>query len=367
MSGGPGPRFWNEETQRWEDAEGTWGQGSTGSTGGTGAVSPVAPTAPVTPPPPPLPDSVPEWTTADVPGATGTAPPTPPPAPPPAPPPGPAAWPAEASTWHGPTGTGADTGAGVLPPPEPLISTGVPAAQPRHGFSRRVVWSVLGGAAVVGVVVSLVLTRVVDSGDDDGKGSRTIAAGSTSPGPTDVSPSPSPSPSVDTGTASPSASAPGLPVGYQLYEDPERFRIAYPDGWSRSTAPSSYGMDIVYYNSADREHRVQVYQVEETSPKASFDKFLHGSAKAPGFQEIALENLDDGTLTASRLEYTADSIKDGPAIGTWHVYDERFVASDGKNYAIAVYGPDADGSADELELLTTALSWFCPHGINCSV
>ncbi|MGH1555109.1 hypothetical protein ACRAWF_34140 [Streptomyces sp. L7] len=141
----------------------------------------------------------------------------------------------------------------------------------------------LGGAAVVGVVVSLVLTRVVDSGDDDGKGSRTIAAGSTSPGPTDVSPSPSPSPSVDTGTASPSASAPGLPVGYQLYEDPERFRIAYPDGWSRSTAPSSYGMDIVYYNSADREHRVQVYQVEETSPKASFDKFLHGSAKSARF------------------------------------------------------------------------------------
>ncbi|MGH1555110.1 hypothetical protein ACRAWF_34145 [Streptomyces sp. L7] len=107
MSGGPGPRFWNEETQRWEDAEGTWGQGSTGSAGGTGAVSPVAPTAPVTPPPPPLPDSVPEWTTADVPGATGTAPP--PPAPPPAPPPGPAAWPAEASTWHGRAGTGADT------------------------------------------------------------------------------------------------------------------------------------------------------------------------------------------------------------------------------------------------------------------
>ena len=361
MSGGPGPRYWNEETQRWEDGEGTGGQASTGGTGspgGRGTVSPVAPTAPVTPPPPPLPDSVPEWTAADVPGDTGTAPPALPPTPPP--------WPAEASTWHGPTGTGADTGTGVRPPPEPLISTGVPAAQPRPGFSRRVVWSVVVGAAVVGVVVSLVLTQVVGSGDDDGKGSRTIAAGSTSPGPTDVSPSPSPSPSVDTGTASPSASAPGLPVGYQLYEDPERFRIAYPDGWTRSTQPSLYGMDVVYYNSADRAHRMQVYQVEEASPEASFDKFLASTAKAPGFQEIALENLDDGTLTASRLEYTADSIKDGPDIGTWHVYDERFVASDGKNYAIAVYGPDADGSADELELLNTALGWFCPPDADCS-
>ncbi|MGW3101042.1 hypothetical protein [Streptomyces sp. NPDC001100] len=349
MSGGPGPRHWNEETQRWEAAEGD-----------RGAVSPVAPTAPVTPPPPPLPDFVPEWTTADVPDHTGTAPATPPPTPPP----GPAPWPAEESSWHGPTAVGADTGTGVRPSPEPLISTGVPAAQPRSGFSRRVVWSVVVGAAVVGVVVSLVLTRVVDSGDDDGKGSHTLAAGSTSPGPTDVSPSPSPS--VDTGTASPSASATGLPVGYQLHEDPERFRIAYPDGWTRSTAPSSYGMDVVNYRSADREQRVQVYQVEESSPQASFDEFLSDrTAKAPGFQEIALENLDDGT--ASRLEYTATSIKNEPDIGIWHVYDERFVASDGKRYAIAVYGPDADGSADELELLTTALGWFCPPDADCSV
>ncbi|MDV9174155.1 hypothetical protein R6V09_29115 [Streptomyces sp. W16] len=324
----------------------------------------MAPTAPVTPPPPPLPDSVPEWTAADVPGDTRKAPP----GLPPAPPPGPATGPAEASTWHGPTATGADTGAGVRPSPEPLISTGVPAAQPRPGFSGRVVWSVVVGAAVVGVVVSLVLTRVVGSGDDDGKGSHTIAAGSTSPGPTDVSPSPSPSPSVDTGTASPSASAPGLPVGYQLHEDPERFRIAYPDGWTRSTAPSSYGMDVVNYRSADSEHRVQVYQVEEPSPDASFDEFLSDrTAKAPGFREIARENLDDGTFTASRLEYTADSIRGEPDIGTWHVYDERFVASDGNNYAIAVYGPDADGSADELELLNTALSWFCPPDGGCSV
>ncbi|WP_043677254.1 hypothetical protein [Streptomyces xylophagus] len=216
--------------------------------------------------------------------------------------------------------------------------------------------------------MSLVLTRVVDSGDGDGKGGHTAAAGSTSPGPTDVSPSPSPSVGTETASPSPSASAPVLPAGYQAHEDPERFRIAYPDGWTRSTAPSSYGMAVVNYRSADSTHRLQVYQVSESSPEASFELFLSDStAKAPGFRKIALENLDDGTLTASRLEYTADSLRGEPDIGTWHVYDERFVASDGKNYAIAVYGPDADGTADELEVLSTALGWFCPPDAGCSV
>nr|WSY52359.1 photosystem II reaction center PsbP family protein [Streptomyces sp. NBC_00886] len=340
MSGGPGPRYWNEETQRWEDGEGT------GDAGGTGAVGPAAP---VTPPPPPRPDSVPEWTAVDVPGDTGV---------PPTPPPGPAPWPTEAGTWYGPRSTGTDTGPGAWPSAEQLTSAGVPAAPPRAGFSRRLVWSVVVGAAVVGVAVSLVLTLVVDSGDDDGKGGHTVAAGSTSPRPTDVSPSPS----IDAETASPSASAPELPAGYQSHEDTEGFRIAYPDGWTRSTVASSYGMDVVNYHSADDEHRLQVYQVAEGSPDASFELYLSDETPKPdGFRKIALQKLDDGTLTASRLEYTADSLKGEPDIGTWHVYDERFVASDGYIYAIAAYGPDADGPDGELELLTTALAWFCPQ------
>lgn len=403
MSGGPGPRYWNEETQRWEDGDGTGmgsgtGSGSGAGTGsgtgsglgdvaGAGVVSPEAPTAPVNPPPappsapvppsplpPPRPDSMPEWwAAADAPSEART---------PPTLPPGPGPWPAEASTWYGPsstgagggtgaggeagagTGAGADPGPGFWPSPEPLTGVGAPVpGRPRPAFSRRLVWSVVVGAAVVGVAVSLVLTLVVDSGDDDGKGGHTVAASSPTPGtpePTDVSPSPS------TDTASPSASTPELPAGYQSHEDPEGFRIAYPDGWTRSTVASSYGIDVVNYRSGDGEHRLQVYQVAEPSPAASFELYLSDQTPKPdGFHKLGLQTLDDGTFTGSRLEYTADSLKGEPDIGTWHVYDERFIASDGTIYAVAAYGPDADGREDELQLLATAVTWFCPQAGTC--
>ncbi len=214
------------------------------------------------------------------------------------------------------------------------------------------------GAAAVGVAVSLVLTFVVDRGDDDGKGGggHTVAASSSGPGAspsTDVSPSPSPSPS---------ASTPELPPGYRSFDDPEGFRIAYPDGWTRSTVASTYGIDVVNYRSGDGEHRLQVYQVTEPTPAASFELYLSDQTPKPdGFRKLGLQTLDDGGFTGTRLEYTADSLKGEPDIGTWHVYDERFVASDGAIYAIAAYGPDADGHADELELLATAVTWFCPQ------
>lgn len=218
------------------------------------------------------------------------------------------------------------------------------------------------GAAVVGVAASLVLTLVVGKGGDDGK--RPVAAGSSAsasaPQPSDTS-----SPHVeDTPVPSPTVSAP--PDGYELRNDGEGFRIAVPEGWTRSTRASSYGMDIVDYRSGDREHRLQIYQVQEESPDASFELYLSAdTAKPASFQELDLQNLDDGRFTGSRLEYLVGSISGEPDVGTWHVYDERFVAPDGKIYAIASYGPESDGSEDELGYLTTALDWFCPPDTTC--
>jgi hypothetical protein len=146
-----------------------------------------------------------------------------------------------------------------------------------------------------------------------------------------------------------------------VYEDEEGFRIAIPEGWERTTKNSEYGMAVVNYRSAELTHRIQVFQVAEPSPEASFKLFLSATFPKPdGFANLGLDPLDEGTFTGSRLEYLADSIDGEPDPGTWHVYDERFVASDGKVYAIAVYGPDSDGRDDELELSTTALDWFCP-------
>ena len=304
---------------------------------------------------------------------------------PPAPP---AGWPGSGgqSGWHSPVGAGAGAGDAAWSPTEvsgggPALPesdgggawpaapwpgaswppVGQPAAPaPARGMSRRLVWSVLIGAAAVGVAVSLVLTLVVPSEDDKDEPS-VAASGSQSSPPAEVSQQSDPYPTATEETAPPSASAPELPAGYESYEDQEGFRIARPKGWTRGTVPSQYGISVVNYRSADGERRLQVYQVSEESPDASFDLYLSDqTAKPAGFDELSLQNLDDGEFTGSRLEYLADRIKGEPDVGTWHVYDERFVAADGNIYAVAAYGRDSDGRDDELELLTTALDHFCP-------
>ncbi|MEU1464836.1 hypothetical protein ABZ467_29890 [Streptomyces sp. NPDC005727] len=223
------------------------------------------------------------------------------------------------------------------------------------------------GAAVFGVAVSLVLTFLVGSGDHDrsapAAGSPSASAVTDSPVPSD-GPSGSASATEDVTTPSPSASP--LPADWESYDDGEGFRIARPKGWSRSTLPSSYGIRIVNYRSPDQKHRLQIYQVAEGSPDESFETYLSDTtAKPPGFQKLSLLNLDEGDFVGSRMEYLADSIKGEPDVGVWHVYDERFIAVDGRIYAIAAYGSDKNGGDDELKLLDTALSRFCPPDTGC--
>ncbi|WP_240528645.1 hypothetical protein [Streptomyces humi] len=216
------------------------------------------------------------------------------------------------------------------------------------------------GAAVVGVTVSLVATLVVGRGDGD-KPAAAAASGSPK---RSAPPTPSPSPSPTSASPTESASAP--PSGYRLRQDTEGFRIAVPDGWTRSSVASSYGFAVVSYRSPDREHRLQVYQVAESTPAASFELYLSDQTPKPdGFQELGLTTLDDGEFTGSRLEYLAGTIKGEPDVGTWHVVDERFFGQDGRVYAVASYGPDSDGRDDELTYLTTAVDWFCPPDTVC--
>ncbi|MFH8934504.1 hypothetical protein [Streptomyces griseosporeus] len=256
-------------------------------------------------------------------------------------------------------------GDGSWPPAPPQAPGGRPAQAGR--WNRRVLWTVVVGAAAAGVAVSLVLTLVVGKKGDGTPDARPASAGtSAAPGPTEAptgTPTDAPTDPY-TEEASPSPSAP--PEGYEARDDTEGFRIAVPKGWSRSTVDSSYGIAVVNYRSPDRAHRIQVYQVQEESPAASFELFLSDDTpKAAGFTPLGLQTLDDGEFTGSRLEYLADRIRGEPDVGTWHVYDERFVAADGNIYAVTVYGPDGDGREDELLLLNTALGWFCPPYTNC--
>jgi hypothetical protein len=345
MSGGP--RYWNEETQRWEDPD------------GTATVSP--PTLPDQPPPLPA------------------APPSAPPVPPPwyAPEPSPAPPPVPPTPSTPPTPDTATWPSSPLPPVPPA-----PAPVSPRGPGRRLVTSVIVGAAAVGVAVSLVLTLVMNDGENGGgdNGARpkatpsTAVTSATSPATPESSASASPTDPAAT-TAAPFHGAARLPEGYEVYEDGQGFRIARPKGWSRTTVASRFGMSVVDYRSPDRRQRLQIYQVEEASPDASFDLFLSDrTVKPAGFRSLSRQNLDTTGFTGTRLEWTASRIKGEPDVGTWHVYDERFVAPDGDIYAIAAYGPAGGGdsgdsgdggSTEGLQLLETALTWFCPAGGGC--
>lgn len=308
--GGGGARYWNEDTQRWEDD-----------------IRPAVARPPAQP----------RVSPAAAPGASA--------------PERPASAPA-AEWWP-------DGGSGR--PPAPGWSTAeLPPAPVPARHDRRLVRTVVVGAVVVGVTAALVLTLVV--GKDDGHRPATAAVPGTptsSAPPTEATESP-----TDTGSPSPSVSAP--PAGYELRHDAEGFTTAVPEGWSRSTVDSSFGIAVVSYRSPDREHRLQVYQVAEDSPDASFELYLSEQTPKPdGFQELGLTSLDDADFTGSRLEYLAGTIHGEPDVGTWHVVDERFVAPDGNIYAVASYGPDADGRDDELAALTTAVDWFCPPDTLC--
>ncbi|MEW2405539.1 hypothetical protein [Streptomyces griseoviridis] len=335
---GGGDRHWNDDTQRWE----------------TGPPPPAPNRAPA-PFPAPAPDPADladPARPADAPTAVTSAPSA-------APDPFAASGTSGASDtspqWH------EETGGWLLPE-----GSAGPVRRPGGGVDRRLVWSVVVGAAVVGVAVSLVLTFVGGDGEggDEGKASaRSASAPSTdraseAPPPEGSSGVPSP--------LSPSPSVSGPPAGFTVRDDKEGFRIAVPEEWTRSSVPSQYGIAVVSYRSPDRAHRLQVFQVAESSPEESFRLFLSdGTPRPAGFRKVSLRKVDDGGTAGFRLEYLASRLRGEPDLGTWHVDDERFVGVDGQVWAIASYGPDADGGADELRYLTVALESFCPPGAGC--
>ncbi|MEU5364710.1 hypothetical protein ABZ354_14680 [Streptomyces sp. NPDC005925] len=293
-------------------------------------------------------------------------------------------WNEDAQRWE--DGTDATAPAAPPPPPRPEFLPPVPAAPPAGGPGSRSgpevpdggprlpgcvtklfpptfrwpggppAWGVLGGAVAVGVAVALVLTLVVKDGDGDG--TRDDKAASASASPTGDDPS---------GGTSPSGTATGLPADFELYLDAQGFTIARPRDWTRETTDSEYGIDIVDYRSEDGFRRLQVYEVAESSPAASFDLFLSDETrKAKGFEEVALKPLDAGDITGVRLEYRADSFRGEADADSWHVQDVRFRSpDDGKVYAIAAYGASTDGADPELDLALTALTHFCPPDTYC--
>lgn len=383
-----GPRYWNEDSQRWEEADADGAAAGPGGATGGGADAPTGPggwptptvvsahdPGPAAPPDgvgPPAPDGggpAGAGTGPDVPAAPGVSPsaPTltglqwPGAAPPPPPPPGttpppPAPWP-PAEPYYGPAH-------------QPGAPVPGPATAP--GARRRRLWLVVGGAAALGVTVGLVATLIVRNGggtDDRADDRPTVTASpspTAEPTATGTVEQPPPGPTGGESIPEPSTLVDDLPAGYELFTDGEGFTIARPAGWSRDDVDSKYGIDVVNYYSADRTHRLQVFEVSEASPAESHGLFLSDAVqKAPGFTELSLEDLGGAGVPGSRLEYLVDTLKGQPDVGGWHVVDERFEAADGKLYAVAAYTPDAEGREAGRELLRTALSGFCPPATTC--
>ncbi|MGY3790684.1 hypothetical protein [Streptomyces antibioticus] len=174
----------------------------------------------------------------------------------------------------------------------------------------------------------------------------------------------------DGGTASgpTAAESPSPPAGFEVLEDSEGFRIALPQGWSRESSPSQYGIDVVEYRGPDGVRRVQVFQLMEDSPHASVVEAQRAGRKLEGYREIHLQYVPDPSEgEAAEHEYTADELSGEPSSGSsFHVIDYRFRAEDSENYALIVYGSESDGDEDERELLDTARAWFCPPSTQCA-
>lgn len=168
-------------------------------------------------------------------------------------------------------------------------------------------------------------------------------------------------------TQSASASA-TPPAGYEVLDDPQGFRIAVPEGWTRKSQSSKYGIDVVEYRGSDGIRRLQIFQVMEATAHQSVVESQKASSKLNGYQEIHVQDVTDPSGgEAAEHEYTADELSGEPATGvTYHVIDYRFQAEDGEKYALIAYGTQSDQADAERELLATARAWFCPPSTQCA-
>jgi hypothetical protein len=152
------------------------------------------------------------------------------------------------------------------------------------------------------------------------------------------------------------------PEGYELAEDPEGFSLAVPEGWERRSEERDDAA-TVFYEKPGGSEQLQVFYVEDSDPYESLELAEDNAEKNEQYERESLDRLDGGDGPAARMEYTYDSDEHG---GTRRVIDHRFEAEDGELYAIVVYGPDEDGASQkQKELLDTALTYFCPTGVDC--
>ncbi|MBM4793983.1 hypothetical protein HXP44_18390 [Streptomyces sioyaensis] len=325
-----GEARWNNETQRWEDG--------------------TPPPAPYTGPPPPRPSFTPSVggggageaaAGGGAEGAADTAPPVDPGPRTSYPYPHPSALPDPAAHAHP---YAPDPYA-----PDPYLTTAsgadyVPGARRRTGL--------VAGAAVALIAVALGGGYLLwgHGGDPvdahpSARAKASATGGTATASHTDASDGVAPAPTLT-----------DLPDGYRLVHDKKGFTLAVPGTWTRSERKTG-----VFYTAPDDRGLVQIFEITdpEITPREALQQASQGLSGNPGYEEISLEPLGfpGPGIDANQLVYAYDSKRLGVRV---KVVDCAFTATDGRQFAVLVLGPEDEWPQQE-GTQQIALRTFVPH------
>jgi hypothetical protein len=255
----------------------------------------------------------------------------------------------------------APTGGGELGGPYDMTLpvTPPPAPTPR---SRRT--TALIAAATVAAVAAGVAGGVLALRDDGGQGRAGTEAPSTfttSGTPTDdlgggmdggtgLTETPDPTATWSTATPSPT----DIPAGFALQEDTAGSTVAVPEGWDREEKKNG-----VFYSSPDGRGLLQIYTVTEgdLTPYEALGETSRTLGRTnDNYKQLSLQDVpQDSGGSAAELVYSYDR----PDGSRRQVIDRAFEATNGRQYAVLVAGPEGDWPRQR-EILEVALEHFVP-------
>ena len=237
------------------------------------------------------------------------------------------------------------TRAPASPPPDRGPSTRDPA--------RRLLAGLLAGAVLLTAVIAgiVLLMGTDDPGDtaaqNDSSGSGRGGGGQQSEAPT-TEPDQTDQEQADRG-----GSAPDVPDGYRLVQDPLDFTVAVPRGWQRRLD----GATRVDYVSPDGSQFLRIDQIAQAGSDAEqawLDAEGSLSESLSDYERIRIEPVDYRRWEAADWEFTWASDS-----GRVRVLNRGFI-TDPRGFAIYASGPDESWETETLPVFEVAADTFRP-------
>ncbi|MEU8541787.1 hypothetical protein AB0C52_17675 [Streptomyces sp. NPDC048717] len=265
------------------------------------------------------------------------------------------------------TGQGAAEGGGpVVPlPPLPAFPPAYPPMHPAPGVagpggatgpSRHVFVTAVAAAVLVAGGLGGWLLWGRGGGDGGGTAQGPAAGAGTSTSVSDApSASASDSPSGPSDPAADPASPSSSPVedvppnGFTMVEDESGFRLAVPEGWTRTATGGS-----VFYVAPGGSSLIQVYDTGESglTPYEALRKTSQSLSVNTHYEEISLEKKGGGDTAELVYAYDRDE-------GRRQVVARAFVTDSGKPRVMLAAGPKSEWPRQQ-ETLITALTYYRP-------